>query len=139
MQPRLFSEKDSFDRILDHMGSMVEEMLNQNYFRSSARDTWEPALAIYELPDRYLMCVDLAGMEREKIDVRVENGKLQISGVRARPMPPERPENVSVHVMEIDSGKFQRSVPLGDDVDQSKISAAYRNGLLWVTLPRKRE
>ncbi len=42
-----------------------------------------------------------------------------------------------VHVMEIDHGAFYREVELPDQVDQTKIVAHYRNGMLWVELPKR--
>jgi len=131
------ASEDSFDHIIDHMGSMLDEMLSRNYFRSSGRDSWAPALNVYEAAERYVICVDLAGMERPKIDVRAEGNVLRIRGVRPKPALPDPPEEVSVHVMEIDSGRFHRKVPIPADVDRGAIRAQYRNGYLWVSMPRR--
>jgi len=129
--------EDSFERIVDHMGSMMEELLSRNYFRSSARDSWTPALNLYETADRYVLCVDLAGMDRDEINLEVERDVLRIQGTRPRPALPDPPDEVSVHVMEIDSGRFHRKVPLPDDVDREGVEADYRHGYLWITLPRR--
>lgn len=127
----------SFDHLIDQMDSMMDEMLNRNYFQSSGPDSWAPSLNIYETSDRYVVCVDLAGMNRESIDVRAEDQALRIRGTRPRPVIPDPPEEVSVHLMEIDSGKFQRKVPIPADVDREAIGAQYRNGFLWITMPRR--
>ena len=125
------------DRIIEHVGTMMKEMMDQNYFRASGPDVWRPALNVYEVPDRFVVCVDLAGMSREKIDVSAEHNTLYIRGVRPKPVIPDPPEEVSVQVMEIDSGRFHRKVPIPRDVDQAAIQAHYRNGYLWVVLPRR--
>ena len=43
----------------------------------------------------------------------------------------------TVHVMEIDWGRFHRSIAIPDDADASAIAASYRNGYLWVQLPKR--
>ena len=130
------AQRDSFDRIFEHMGAMVDDVLNHNFFRSSGAQTWSPALNIYEMSDRYVICVELAGMKHEQIDVRAEEQVLHIQGERPKPCVRDCHEHVSVHLMEIDSGRFHRRVPLPGDVDQDAIEACYRNGYLWVTVPR---
>ena len=43
---------------------------------------------------------------------------------------------VRIHLMEIDHGSFCREVELPEDVDRDRIVANYRNGMLWVELPK---
>ncbi|MHC4234509.1 MAG: Hsp20/alpha crystallin family protein [Planctomycetota bacterium] len=131
------ASEDSFDRLIDHMGAMMDEMMSRNYFRSSGPDSWAPALNVYETADRYVICVDLAGMDRNKIDVRAEGRALRICGIRPKPALPDPPDEVSVHLMEIDSGRFHRKVPIPADTDRSGIRAQYRNGYLWLIMPRR--
>ena len=45
-------------------------------------------------------------------------------------------KRVRVHLMEIDHGAFSREVELPENVDQGKIIAAYRNGMLWIEMPK---
>ena len=44
---------------------------------------------------------------------------------------------LKVHVMEIDHGWFLREVELPPDTCREKINAAYRNGMLWIEIPKK--
>ncbi len=140
MRSDLQPKEDLFERMADQMGaimdSMMEEMNSRNYFRSSGRDSWDPPLNVYEVADRFIVCVDLAGMQCEQIDVRVEEGTLHIRGVRPKPGVPEVTGAISVLIMEIDSGKFHRKVPIPADVDANGIRATYRNGYVWIVLPR---
>ena len=66
------ASEDSFDSIIDHMSSMMDELMSRNYFRNSGRDTWSPAMNVYEVPDRYVICIDLAGVNREEIDIQAD-------------------------------------------------------------------
>jgi len=116
---------------------MMNEMGGPNYFRSHAPHSWTPKLNLYQTPDRFMVCVELAGMPREEIDVRAVEGTLHIRGSRKKPdLPDGEGEPVSVDLMEIDSGRFHRKVPIPADVIVDEISAAYRHGYLWVLMPR---
>jgi HSP20 family molecular chaperone IbpA len=136
MAIRAHAQGDSFDQIVHHMGDMVDELLKGDFFRNVGRDSWQPAVNIYEARDRYLICVELAGMDREGIDVEVGKGALYIRGDRPKPHVADSTEEVSVHTMEIDSGQFHRKIPIPRDVNTSGIRAKYRKGYLWIFLPR---
>ena len=125
-----------FEKLAEQLWAMMSEMESPDYFRSHAPRSWKPHLNLYETPDRYAVCVELAGMPREAIDVRAADGVLHITGKRAKPTPPDDSENVSVHVMEIDSGRFHRKIPIPSDVIVDEIRATYCQGYLWVILPR---
>lgn len=143
MRTQLQPKPDLFDEMVDRMGSIMEsiteEMKGRNYFRSSGRDSWDPPMNVYETPDRFIVCVDLAGMPSEQIDVHVDRRTLHIRGLRPKPDVPARPEEISVRLMEIDSGKFHRQVALSADVAVESVQASYRNGYVWIVLPRLAE
>jgi HSP20 family molecular chaperone IbpA len=99
-------------------------------------DAWSPAINAYALADRLEVCVDLAGVERESIDLRVEPTRLTIQGVRQPPEPPHDPQQrVQILALEIDHGPFERTIVLPRAVATDKVSAEQRNGMLWVRLP----
>ncbi len=138
-----------FDRLAEQMREMLEEVHGRNYFRSHAAQIWRPRLNLYETPESFIICAELAGTPRECIEVRADQGMLHIQGTRDRPRIPEQarpgssqpqtdhaPDDVSVHLMEIDSGPFHRRIPIGSDVIVDQINAIYRNGYLWVIMPR---
>ena len=89
------------------------------------------------MPARFLVCVELAGMTGEQIDLRLEDGILHIRGTRARPPLTGDPSEVGVHLMEIDSGCFHRKLVFSAEIMSGRITASYRNGYLWVSLPRR--
>ncbi len=75
-------------------------------------------------------------MSPETIDVRAHRDAVIISGHRPNPQPSETPEQVSIHLMEIDSGRFYREVEIPTNVQADLIKAKYRDGYLWITLPK---
>ena len=136
MQVNLHAWGSSFDHLADEVWAMMNEMKGRDYFRSHAPHAWYPRLNLYETAEAFLVCLELAGMPREQIDVRADGGVLHIRGVRHKPTVPVEDADVSVHLMEIDSGRFHRKVPIPSDADADRIKATYRHGYLWVILPR---
>jgi HSP20 family protein len=135
-------EPPPFGNLARQMGKLVDQF-QKGYYNFMPGENWTPNVNLYETENAYLVCVDLAGVEKEKIDLTVVEQRLKIKGARPVPTNPESPEGdlqgrrVKVHLMEIDHGSFCREVELPNDVDNEKILATYRNGLLWVELPKK--
>jgi HSP20 family protein len=78
--------------------------------------------------------MDLAFVDHSKIDVEVQGNRLRIRGRRPDITPTEP---VKVHVMEIDHGVFSREVEFPESVDRERIQASYKDGFLWIELPKK--
>jgi len=123
------------------MGSLLDAV-QKGYYGFYRNETWTPAVNLYENETAYLVCVDLSGVNKSKIDLQVVNHRLSIRGTREVPTHPDRAEAESavkmrVHLMEIDHGGFHREVELPIDFSHETISAIYRDGLLWIELPKK--
>jgi HSP20 family protein len=123
---------------LTRQTNKLMEQLNKGFFYPS--ETWTPSVNLYETNTSYLVCVDLAGVDKEKIDVEVADSRLKLRGARAVPSytpdSNDPREKVRVHLMEIDHGAFSREVEIPSDADRHKIMATYRNGLLWIEIPK---
>jgi HSP20 family protein len=132
----------NFGSVQRQMQRLMEQM-QQNFFNFCPTETWTPNVNLYENDTAYLVCVDLAGVDKEKIEVVVTDQKLTLRGTRVVPTPfsgeatPDSHPRLRVHVMEIDHGPFCREVELPADVAQHQISATHLNGLLWIELPKK--
>lgn len=96
---------------------------------------WCPSVNMYRLERRIEVCVDLSGMQRDAIDVRVEPGRLTIRGIRTAPEPPQGEQVMRIVAMEIDHGPFCRVMALPPDVDLTRVESNYDNGMLWIRLP----
>jgi HSP20 family protein len=127
------------------IGRQVNKILDQvqkGYYSFYPADTWTPSVNLYEVETGYRVCVDLSGVEKEKIDITIAGQRLTLKGHRQVPCHPDgdgeiQTKRVRVHLMEIDQGSFSREVELPDDANPDSITAIYRNGLLWIELPRK--
>ncbi len=130
-----------FGSVARQMNKLVDQM-NKGYYNFLPNETWTPSVNLYETETAYVVCVDLAGVDKEKIDLTVADQRLKLRGARAVPIQPDTEaemasKRVKVHLMEIDHGGFSREVELPHDVEHDKISANYRNGMLWIELPKK--
>lgn len=120
---------------------ILERVQNKGYYGFFSNENWTPNVNLYETESAYLVCVDLAGVDKEKIDIEVVNGRLRLSGNRAVPMWTDgtavASARVRMHLLEIDHGSFARNVELPQDVHHQQINARYRDGMLWIELPKK--
>ena len=129
----------SFSNFNPQVNKMMEQ-LSKGYYGFMPSEVFTPNVNLYETESHYQVCVDLAGVEKDKIDIVVVDNRLTIRGNRAvPPCPSPQNENgkVRVHLMEIDHGAFAREVDLPEDVLKDRISAKYVDGLLWIQLPKK--
>jgi HSP20 family protein len=97
---------------------------------------WAPALEVHEDKDNFTVHVELPGLKREDIGVSLQDGALVISGERKEEKVSEGTE---VHRQERFYGKFQRALTLPAPVAADKVKAAYKDGILTVTLPKAEE
>lgn len=132
-----------FSKFTRQAGKILESV-TQGYCGFAHTDqTWAPSVNLYETPESYRVCVDLAGVDKDLIELSVHGQLLLIRGQRQMPRSPHSargagPQKARVHRMEIDHGSFAREVELPADIDPRAISATYRNGLLWIELPKVR-
>ena len=95
---------------------------------------WSPAVDILETEDALILKADLPDVKTEEIDVHVENGTLTLSGSRKF----EKDDKVKgYHRIERSYGDFVRSFAVPQTVEADKVDAAYKDGVLTITLPKK--
>ena len=112
--------------------------LTRSQFSQFVPQAWEPAINAYRCEKSIRICVDLAGVAKEQIDLTLQPNQLIVSGERELPEPTrEEGRTVQLLAMEIDYGPFQRAIALPTEVDIKHAQAEQRNGLLWISLPIK--
>jgi HSP20 family protein len=118
------------------LGDLVYQFTKVHFSHSPAAEIWSPAVNAYRCEQGFAICVDLAGVPKETIQVEVEKRKVRLHGKRETPEPKDkRNEAVQILAMEIDSGSFVREISLPADVDPGCVRAEYKEGLLWIYLP----
>jgi HSP20 family protein len=90
---------------------------------------------IYEKDGNLVYEIELPGLKRDEVELKVEDGRLTISGETKRD---ERIDAENYFRMGRRYGKFQRVFPLPEQADDpKKIQAQFDNGILRVTVPLK--
>jgi HSP20 family protein len=136
----LDASEDSFSSMARRLGRMMDEMLGNQYVRFARADRWRPAVNLYETESHLVLCVELAGMPRDQIDVRAEFDRVILRGERGDPQPAEPSDERAphcIHMMEIDVGPFLREVRLPVPIEVDGVHATYREGFLWVHMPKQ--
>jgi HSP20 family protein len=96
------------------------------------RVDWIPAADLYETEKEYSIIVDLPGIERDALEISLDDNRLVIRGERAL-------ENEGEHRVERPQGRFMRKFGVPATVDQKAITAEYKDGVLRVRLPKRSE
>jgi HSP20 family protein len=94
---------------------------------------WAPAVDIHEKDNAIVLSAELPGMAMEDIDVEVHGGVLTIRGEKK--FENEAKEE-NYHIVERQYGSFERSFTLPTTVNADDVKAAYKAGVLEVTLPK---
>ncbi|AEB10587.1 Hsp20/alpha crystallin family protein [Desulfobacca acetoxidans] len=91
-----------------------------------------PAVDIYETPEAIVLLADMPGVASDKVNIDLKEDQLTISGEISPPMG----QGEHLLVREYDTGNFLREFTLGQIVDQSRIEAAMKDGVLRLVLPK---
>jgi HSP20 family protein len=123
-------------RDIERLQSEVEELfadLWQLPRFMSARAGFRPPVDCYRSTkrSRFVVLVELAGVDPTALTVAVEGRELVISGERRR----DREEGRVYQLMEIEDGPFERRIPLAPDVDARSGDARYDRGVLSIVFP----
>lgn len=126
---RLSDLRDEIDRLFD---SPLTELTRTSHLLSG----WTPALDVHEDKNSFIVTAELPGMKKEEIEVSLQDGTLSISGERKSET---QHANAEVYRAERFFGRFQRTITLPATVAADKVKAAYKDGVLTITLPKTEE
>ena len=95
--------------------------------------SWSPPVDIYETDDRFVVTVELPGVERGDVRVEVSDSELSVSGKRDFDAVCSKE---SYHRLEGIRGRFRRSFSLPQPLDRARVTANFKDGVLRVMLPK---
>ena len=96
---------------------------------------WEPAYDIHEDDKNYYLSFDLPGISKDSIDISISNDMLIVSG--SRKSDSNHNDNYS-RFNSIQYGNFQKSFNLPENVNQDKIGAKMKDGVLSMTIKKSK-
>ena len=91
-----------------------------------------PSADIYETQDALTVILEMPGVEKSNVDIRVEDGVLSVLGK----LDLSKYQGLQPLYVEYNVGHYSRSFQLSSKVDQSKIAAELKDGVLALTLPK---
>ena len=97
---------------------------------------WSPAVDIFETEGEIVVMAELPGVDQKDIQLHLENNVLTIRGERR--FEKEAKED-NYHRIERSYGGFSRSFSIPVTVDEEKIHADYKDGVLKIALPKKEQ
>ena len=109
------------------------------FFDSAAADAdaaLSPKVDILDDGESFVVTAELPGVSRENLDIDLRNDRLTVRGKKD---VESREEGDGYVKAERSRGSFERSFFLDDKVDAENIKAEHRDGVLRLTLPKKRE
>lgn len=96
----------------------------------SAGAVW-PNVEISETDNELKVTAEIAGMDEKDIELLLDDGVLTLRGEKR-----SESEDKDRHFSERFYGRFERRIPLGSEVEDDKVAASFKNGVLTVTLPK---
>ena len=100
--------------------------------RTRDRRCYIPKTDIYETEDEIILIADVPGADQDSVDITLEKNILSINAFVNNDVP----DGYDRQYSEYESGDFQRSFRLSDEIDQNKIKAVVSNGELRLHLPK---
>ena len=117
------------------MNRMVNEFFGDGNGEAagSGLSSWTPAVDIHETEDGFVIKAELPGVSKDDVSIDVHQNTLTLRGQRKHEAEVKQDK---YHRVERAYGSFQRSFVLPTVVDQDKVQATYKDGVLELHLPK---
>jgi len=126
-----FHEMESLRRQMDQLFDEFAGMSRET--RSTA---WAPAIELKDENDHLVLRAEIPGVEGKDLDIQVAREAVSISGEHRYE---KKTEEKGFYRSELRYGNFQRTIPLPVPVENDKVQAEFKNGILTLTLPKAEE
>lgn len=128
-----FRRNNKIERRGDVFENFLDSFFNDDFFLPSAYNTGSFRVDLKEDENNYLLDADMPGMDKNNIDINLQNNYLTISAKREDQVE----ENKDNYVRrERTYGEFKRSFYF-DNIDEENITASFKDGVLHLQLPKK--
>ena len=121
--------------ILNDMDKMISNVFENDWnFPVRSKTNWSPPVDVKETDDLFTLTADIQGLTIKEVNVNVSDGIVSISGERKFE---NEKESDNYHYRERQYGSFLRNFNLPETVNEEKITANFKNGILSIELPKQ--
>ena len=131
------SDRDPFMALHREMNRLIDDAFRGFETRmpslggfSAAGASW-PSVEISDAEKEIRVTAEIPGMDEKDVEVLLDDGVLTLRGEKR-----SETEDKDKQFSERFYGRFERRIPLGYEVEEDKVNAAFHNGVLTVTLPK---
>jgi HSP20 family protein len=122
--------------IEDEMDSLLGRFLGREPQAPGRERMWAPVVDVKETKADIIVKAELPEVNAKDVDIAVDGKVLTIKGERKSE---EEKKDEGYYYSERSWGSFVRSLTLPGEVDEAKTKASYKDGVLPITMPRKKE
>jgi len=119
----------------ENMGRIFDEAMAALNADSRLHSIWTPPCDLCETNHNFILKVETPGVELDDVLLEIKGATVTIAGKRKRA---QSASTRRYHRVERNGGKFHRSFTLPRSVDEKKVSASLKDGVLTVTLPKRK-
>jgi HSP20 family protein len=139
LERRRESDFSPLERFQRRMNSLFDDFFSDWGSDISTSDTlasreFTPQIDIREDDKKVYIDAELPGLDKGDIEIEIKNNILTISGEKKHE---KEEKDKEYHRVERSYGYFERSVRIDSDVEEDKIKASYKNGVLSIDIPKK--
>lgn len=117
---------------LDDLSTRMNRLFGMTRWDGELAD-WAPSCEVSEDDAGYRIRLDLPGLKKEDVHVKMENGVLVIQGERKEE---KEEKGVKFHRRELTYGKFVRRFTIPEEIDESRVQATFQDGTLNLVLAK---
>lgn len=117
------------------MGDVFFDRLWPEWPRDMGEE-WSPSMDFYEKDGKYFLSAELPGMSKDDITVTVDKGVVTVTGKKETK---KEEKDANYYLKETTFGSFSRSFRLPGDIEEDKVNATFKDGVLALEMPHKKE
>ncbi len=123
--------------VQDEMNRLFDDFFGRPVMRRDWTEAaWCPCVDVSETKDSVIINTEIPGMSKDDVKVSIQDNVLTLSGEKKQE---NEEKDANYHRTERSYGSFSRSFTLPTTVQADKVKAAYKDGILRITLPKSEE
>jgi HSP20 family molecular chaperone IbpA len=109
-----------------------QELVQEETERTRECRCFVPRTDIYEVEDDIILALDMPGINENAFEITLDKNILNVKGYAQI----EDPDEYTLTLAEYETGDYERSFRVSDEIAKDKIEAVYKDGVLRLTLPK---